>query len=346
MKNPLDAIFQRVRSSRWPWKMSLLALAVLICLLAPGRLFHRPTGPALITVPEPIDQEWDRVSDEEPSTKIEQAPAGAKNGLDDAGVGNTRLQSNPIAPAKRIPVSPQASGRGDSPNPMIAQAAELTVATKEFQQARTSLEEVLERHRGYAARLRMVGQRNGSVLSAILRVPSTELGGTIGDLKSLGDVEREEQSADEVTQQHADIEARLLNTQNTLHRLQELLKKQTYPDGNVRELQRQIANISAEVNRLEGERQASERRVVFANLKFTLRETISPPTETLGGQIRSAAATGFGDAAASLSALLVFLIGRGPAVALWALLLFLPARLIWRKLAQAATSSSTAAHAD
>src|SRR5262249_22524647 len=105
-------------------------------------------------------------------------------------------------------------------------------------------------------------------------------------------------------------------------------------------------STSAEVNRLEGERQASEHRVVFANLKFTLRETINPPTETLGGQIRNAAATGFGDAAASLSALLVFLIGRGPAVALWALLLFLPARLIWRKLAQATTSSVTATHAD
>ena len=67
-----------------------------------------------------------------------------------------------------------------------------------------------------------------------------------------------EQAADEITQQRADLEARLSNAHKTLQRLQELLKKQTYPDGNVRELQRQIAATSAEVNRLEAERQASE----------------------------------------------------------------------------------------
>src|SRR5215467_3946674 len=215
------------------------------------------------------------------------------------------LMANP-APAKlqelaqgRVPAVaglPEPSQPYGATNRMIAHSAELALATKEFAQARTTLEEILERHRAYAAKLRMVGQKSGSVLSAMLRVPSTELTGTVSDLKSLGDVEREEQNADEVTQQHADIEARLANARNTLHRLQELLKKQSYPDGNVRELQRQIAAASAEVNRLEGERQASEHRVVFANLKFTLRETINPPTETLGGQIRNAAATGFGDA--------------------------------------------------
>src|SRR5262249_18016095 len=145
-------------------------------------------------------------------------------------------------------------------SPLIAHTAELAVATKEFSKARTSLQEILERHRAYAAKLRMVGQKSGSVLNATLRVPSTGLTETVGEVKSVGDVEREEQAADEITQQRADLDARLSNAQKTLKRLQELLQKQTYPDGNVRELQRQIAGASAEVARLEGERQASEHR--------------------------------------------------------------------------------------
>ena len=76
-------------------------------------------------------------------------------------------------------------------NPLIAHTAEIAVATKEFAKSRSALEEILERHRGYAAKLRMVGQRSGSVLNAMLRVPSTELGGTVSELKTLGDVERE-----------------------------------------------------------------------------------------------------------------------------------------------------------
>jgi paraquat-inducible protein B len=215
--------------------------------------------------------------------------------------------------------------------PLMAHTAELAVATREFAKSRTSLEEILERHRGYAAKLRMAGRRSGSVLSATLRVPAAELGATVGELKSLGDVEQEEQAADEITQQRADLEARLANAQGTLRRLQELLKKQTYPDGNVRELQRQIANASAEVNRLEAERNASEHRVIFANVQFSLREVVTAPQESLGAQLHAAAAAGFGEASASLSAILLFLIGRGPIALLWMVILYVPARLVWRR---------------
>jgi hypothetical protein len=125
----------------------------------------------------------------------------------------------------------------------------------------------------------------------------------------------------------------LTNAQNSLRRLQELLQKQTYPDGNVRELQRQIGNASAEVARLEAEQQAAEHRVVFANVYFSLREEVAAPSESLGGQLRGAATAGLGDAMASLSALLVFLIGRGPVVMLWCVILWVPARLVWKKWA-------------
>ena len=43
-------------------------------------------------------------------------------------------------------------------DPHIAYSAELSVVTKEFNRSRTSLEEILDRHHGYVAKLRMVGQ--------------------------------------------------------------------------------------------------------------------------------------------------------------------------------------------
>src|ERR1043166_9967573 len=231
-------------------------------------------------------------------------------------------------------------------DPLIAHTAELAVTTKEFSKSRTSLEEILERHRAYAAKLRMVGQKSGSVLNATLRVPSAELAATVSDLKSLGEVEQEAQLADEVTQQHADLEARLANARATLRRLQELLQKQTYPDGNVRELQRQIGNASGEVARLEAERQSSEHRVTFASVQFSMREVLAQPEESLGAQLHSAATAGFGEAAASISALLLFLIGRGPVVVLWCAILFLPARYLWKRWQPIAVRPTEAAQGD
>jgi len=181
------------------------------------------------------------------------------------------------------------------------------------------------------AKLRMVGKPTGSTLSATLRIPSSEYGATLIELKTLGQVEREEEAADEVTQQRADLEARLANAQSTLHHLQELLKQQTYPDRNVLELQRQIAGVNADINRLEADRLTAEHRVVFANVLFALREEIIPPTESLGAQFRSAAIAGISEAGLSLSALLLFLIARGPVYLFWIAMLYLPVRFAWRR---------------
>ena len=211
--------------------------------------------------------------------------------------------------------------------PLISQAAELAVTTKEFTRSRTNLEEILERHHGYASKLRMVGQPSGSTLTATLRIPSTEFNAAVTDLKTLGNVEREEQMADEITQQEADLEARLSNARNTLQRLQERMPK----FGTASDLQRQLSAVSAEITRLEAQRTAWQNRIIFANVLFSLREEITPTVESFGSQFRKAALTGLSDALSSISAMVLFAVSYGPAIFVWILLLLFPGRWIWKK---------------
>ena len=81
--------------------------------------------------------------------------------------------------------NPGDSAAGVFPEPRIAYSAELAVVTKEFVHSRANLEEILERHRGYVARLRMVGQPSGRILSATVRLPTSEYGSALTDLKRL-----------------------------------------------------------------------------------------------------------------------------------------------------------------
>ena len=225
---------------------------------------------------------------------------------------------------------PAAVGGGDDfgyGTPLISHAAELSVATKEFARSRMSLEEILERHHGYASKLRMVGEPGGSTLTATLRVPSTEFNSAVADLKSLGNVEREEQTADEITHQQADLEARLANARNTLQRLQGALPKGGYSI----DIQRQLAAVSSEITRLEAQRNSWQNRAIFANVLFSLREEIPVPVETFGMQFRKAALAGLSDAVTSLSGIVLFIVSYGPAILVWALLLFFPGRWMWRR---------------
>jgi len=154
--------------------------------------------------------------------------------------------------------------------PRIAYSAELSLTTKEFAHSRTSLEEILERHRGYVARLRMVGQPSGSVLSATLRLPSSEYRSALTELKAVGFVEHEEEAADEITQQHGELEARLVNAQNEEQRIQRLLQNRTEKVYDYGSLERQVALLRTEIERIESERLASGSRVSFANVSFSL----------------------------------------------------------------------------
>jgi Domain of unknown function (DUF4349) len=238
------------------------------------------------------------------------------------------VASPPVSGPYRPGVGDVAGAAGE---PRIAYAAELAVATKEFVHSRASLEEILERHRGYVAKLRMVGQPAGSLLSATLRIPSSEYSSTLSDLKSIGRVEREEESADEITQQHGDLEARLINAQNTEQRLQRMLQNPPAKGSDPTVFERQLAALRSEIEHMQAERQAFDSRAVFSSVFFSMREEVSSPAVTLGAQLRNAAVNGLSDAVSSLSGILIFAMNYGPSFLLWAVILFLPGRYVWRR---------------
>jgi hypothetical protein len=226
-------------------------------------------------------------------------------------------------------------------DPRMAYSAELTVVTKEFARSRSSLEEILDRHRGYVAKLRMVGQPTGSVLSATLRVPSSEYRSALTELKAIGVVEHEEEAADEITQQHGELEARLVNAQNEEERILRLLQNQTDKSNDFETLKHQVSLLRGEIERMQAERYASGSRVSFANVFFSLREERTPPAETIAAKLRAAAVSGLSDAYDSVSTILLFLAGRGPLLALWAVLLYFPARFFWRRYQRAHALGTT-----
>jgi uncharacterized small protein (DUF1192 family) len=238
------------------------------------------------------------------------------------------------------------AGQVDSANafrePRIAYSAELSVVTKEFAHSRSSLEEILERRHGYVAKLRMVGQPSGSVLSATLRVPSSEYRSALTELKAVGLVEHEEEAADEITQQHSELEARLVNAQNEEKRIQRILQNREDRFTDQAALERQVAMLRGEIERIQAERYSSGSRVSFANVFFSLREERTPPAVTIGARLRDAAVSGLSDSFESISTILLFLAGRGPLFALWAVLLYFPARFLWRRRSQLAFSEAQA----
>jgi len=277
-------------------------------------------------------------------TKLE--PSGGKGtsvdraeinqGIGEAGKSQYTVRSIPFpASAPSPPASPQPRVETGAV-PMIARAVSLSLVVKDFDAARASLDAILARNSGYAAGLNVATpQGAGRALQASLRIPAPRLGAALSELKALGRVELENQNGEEVTQQHADLVARLKNSRETEQRLQAILLQRTGKIGDVLAVEQEIARVRGEIEQMEAEQQTLEHRVDFATIDLKLAEEykaqLSSPAPSVAMQLRNASVNGFRSAFESLLALVLFLAESGPAILLWLALLFIPVRLLWRR---------------
>ncbi|HEY6290859.1 MAG TPA: DUF4349 domain-containing protein [Terriglobia bacterium] len=228
--------------------------------------------------------------------------------------------------------------RSAQPGSMIARTASVTLVSKDFDQARSELDAVLRRHNGYAAQLTVDAPAGtGRSLTADLRIPASQLDAALAEIKKLGRVEQETQGGEEVTQQYMDLNARLSNARNTEQRLVEVLQQRTGKMADILAVENEIARVRGDIEQMEAERQGLEHRVAYAALQVQLKEeykaslNLSVPPPSSAAQMKNSLVDGLRAATDSLLGLAQLLLYCGPVLLLWTLILFWPARVLWRR---------------
>ena len=224
--------------------------------------------------------------------------------------------------------------------PMIARVVSLSIVTKDFAASRTALDAILARHRGYAADLGVNTPENAPrSLQAALRIPAAELSSAVAELKPLGRVENESQSGEEVTQQHADLVARLKTSRETERRFQDILQQRTGDVAQVLQVEEGIARVRGDIERMEAEQKNLEHRVDYASVNLQLTEEykarLDAPAASISTRIHNAAVAGFKNVSEAVLGILLFFFEAGPTIILAALVLLVPAWLLWRRYRRA-----------
>lgn len=228
-------------------------------------------------------------------------------------------------------------------NPLIARTVSLSIVTKDFDGSHKSLDAILARHNGYAASLSVsTPQGAAKSIDASLRIPAPQLAATLTELRALGRVETEGQNGEEVTQQHADLVARLKNSRETELRLQDILRVRTGKISDILSVEQEIARVRGEIEQMETEQKNLEHRVDFATIDLKLSEEykaqLSSPAPSVSTLLRNALINGLRTAADSVLSLVLFFSESGPVVLLWLAILAIPARQIWRRYRRAAAA--------
>ncbi|MGA8223765.1 MAG: DUF4349 domain-containing protein [Candidatus Acidiferrales bacterium] len=231
---------------------------------------------------------------------------------------------------------PAAPGPPPPPGPMIARTVSLTIVAKDFAVSRSSLDAILARHHGYSAQLNISTAENAPrSLQASLRIPADEVSSAVADLRALGRVENESQSGEEVTQQHADLVARLKNSRETEQRLSAILQQRTGKVSDVLQVEQEIARVRGDIEQMEAQQKALEHRVDFATVELQLAEEykaqLNSPVPSVSTRILNSFVAGVRNASETAVGIVLVFGEYGPALLIWSVILALPVVLVWRR---------------
>jgi len=219
---------------------------------------------------------------------------------------------------------------------MIARTVSLTIFVKDFAASRVALDRILAQVHGYPASLTVnTPEEGGHSLQASLRIPATDLPAALASLKALGHVLSETQSGDEVTQQHADLLARLQNSREEETRLRAILEQRTGKIEDVLQVEEAIARVRGEIESMEAEQKSLEHRVDFATVDLQLTEEyteqLNSSGESASARIYNAFIAGLRNASGTVLGIVLFAEEFGPAIFVWILILGVPAFFLRRR---------------
>jgi hypothetical protein len=232
-------------------------------------------------------------------------------------------------------VSEKAQTAQGAAGPMIARTVSLVILVKNVAEARGALDAILAGHHGYAAQLTISTPEAGArSFQSSLRVPAPELQAALEAMRALGRVQTETQSGEEVTQQHADLVARLQNARETEARLRQILNERTGKMKDVLDVEEKISETRGEIEQMDAQQKALEHRVDFATVELTLTEEykvqLTGNSISTGTQMRNSLVAGIRHAGSSLLGLVLFLEEFGPVMLIWMVILGAPMYGVWR----------------
>jgi hypothetical protein len=210
---------------------------------------------------------------------------------------------------------------------LLERRANIALVAGNVDTARVALETVVGRHQGYVANLVVNAPADaGRSVQMMLRVPGAQLDEVLVEVKELGRVESEAVSTDEVTEQAIDLEARLANARSTEKRLNQILSDRTAKLAEVLAVEQEVSRIRLQIEQMEGEQKRLLDRVAMATIQVNVSE------EAAHRQLNRSATDGLHRLAGLLTGSIEFLLGYGPSMAAVGVLLFFPARFLWKRV--------------
>jgi uncharacterized protein DUF4349 len=235
----------------------------------------------------------------------EEAPRTAKTSIAKS-IGDTERPSAGLVGEGQIPVNQQVSlnqadqsqSMAEAMNRKILRNAELTLEVPDPSAAQRKITSIAESLGGFVVTSESKQRQSGDSgkqeleVNVVVRIPAPQFGSALDQIRAQGSrVIQEKTTGQDVTEEFIDLEARI-KMQKALE-LQFLeIMKQASKVADALEVQRQIADVRTEIEKLEGRKRFLENRASLSTITVSLQTpaAIAVSTSGFGRNIREAVA--------------------------------------------------------
>ncbi len=221
--------------------------------------------------------------------------------------GSTLLTSGEVE-------SEEASRSTDSAK--IIYTANLTLETKDYDTARSSLDSALSDADGYLeSSSEYAGADSTRSASLTLRIPQENYQSFLAAAAQIGSVTYKNQQAEDVTSQYLDIEARLSNLTAQRDRLQQL-QAQADTLSDLLEIESSLSDVQYQIESYQSQLDWYSQQVECCTVYVTLNEveTLTPTSTSFGARLMDALQNGWANFVSGAQSVVVVLIGFWPAI--------------------------------
>lgn len=174
----------------------------------------------------------------------------------------------------------------------IIYEAQITLIVDDLSNTETEITKLLKQFGGYVADS-SVDRREGEQLTGRwqVRIPVEQFEPFLDAVSKLGVAESRQQTAQDITEEFVDLEARIDNKKKLEERIGELLKDRSGAIKDVIEVERELARVRGEIEQMEGRLRYLNNRTELTTVTIAVREEhdyVPPQAPTFANRITRA----------------------------------------------------------
>lgn len=219
-----------------------------------------------------------------------------------------RHDSAPVAAAPAAGPGEMKAGTPVTAGRALVVTIDVAMTVVDVDQSRVAIRAEVERAGGYIADASSMGSGSERAARLELRVPSDKVQGVRAALGRVGEITTDVEKVQDVTEERADLDARLRNARTSEKRILEIMAQKTGAIHEVIEAEKEVSRIRESIERMEAQKRSLEGRIDLATVHVTLTgKPALAAWQTPGKSISSAAHGGVrAAAAAGVYAVMVF----------------------------------------